>query len=51
MAFYNQKYVEGMEKDKLKEKLIYIYSQTAVNEMRENKEYTNINRSNRIIID
>jgi hypothetical protein len=39
-----------MEKDRLKEKLIYIYNQTAVNEVKENKEYTNIDRFNRIII-
>jgi hypothetical protein len=50
MAFYSQKYIKGMEKDKLKEKLIYIYNQTAVNKVKENEKYTNINRFNRIII-
>jgi hypothetical protein len=51
MAFYGQRYIERMKKDKLEKKLIHIYNQTAVNEVKENKKYTNINRSNRIITD
>jgi hypothetical protein len=50
MAFYSQKYIEGMEKNRLEEKLAYIYSQTAVNEMKESEKYTDMNRFNRIII-
>jgi hypothetical protein len=50
MAFYGQKNIEGMEKNRLEEKLTHIYNQTAVNEVKKSKKYTNINRFNRIII-
>jgi hypothetical protein len=50
MIFYNQRYIEGIKKDKLEKKLIYTYSQIAVNKVRESKKYTDINRFNRIII-
>jgi hypothetical protein len=51
MAFYGQRYVEGMEKDRLEEKLAHTYGQTAVNEVKESEGYTDIDRSNRIVTD
>jgi hypothetical protein len=39
-----------MEKNKLEKKLAHIYNQTAVNEVKESKEYIDMDRFNRIII-